>query len=212
MSQFNSLGRETFDSVVAILSANPIFISSGRKPQRHVKYQLGAFLFRYGRLGTDSLEVAAKLGIGHGTVIKYCKRVSRALRQLRPQYLCWPNNSKKDAISSRIEARSGFPGCVSCCDGSLIRFCEEPEEHGDVFMSRKKYYAVSGASMFYVMRIANSRLDKYPDNRRRHRPFHFLRGLLARISTRCPRFQELGCLDASAEVFSSWRIYYGGQR
>ncbi|KAL1943466.1 hypothetical protein VTO73DRAFT_4541 [Trametes versicolor] len=58
-------------SSVAILSTNPIFISSGRKPQHHVKYQLGTFLFRYGRLGTDSLEVAAKLGIGHGHFTSY---------------------------------------------------------------------------------------------------------------------------------------------
>jgi hypothetical protein len=52
------LSRETFDQLVAKLADNPIFISTGKKPQRHVKYQLGCFLFRYGMRGSDSLRVA----------------------------------------------------------------------------------------------------------------------------------------------------------
>ena len=117
--------------------------STGRNPQRHVKYQLAAFLFRYGRLGTDSLDVAQKLGIGHGTVVLYCKRVVRALRGLRSQYLPWPGAARRMQTADAFESKSGFPICVGTCDGSLIRICEEPIVDGHVYVSRKKSYSVS---------------------------------------------------------------------
>ncbi|KAG1872204.1 hypothetical protein F4604DRAFT_1955696 [Suillus subluteus] len=42
------VGRATFDRLVQILEQNPIFESTGRKPQRPVRYQLTCFLLRYG--------------------------------------------------------------------------------------------------------------------------------------------------------------------
>ncbi|KAJ7226769.1 hypothetical protein GGX14DRAFT_385569 [Mycena pura] len=77
------MGRATFDTFVDILSQNPIFISRGRKPQRPVPYQLACFLFRYGQLGSPVEDPMLKINIGHGTVILYCRRVIKALRQLR---------------------------------------------------------------------------------------------------------------------------------
>ena len=137
------MGRDTFDKLVALLATNKIFTSPyGHKPQRHVKWQLAAFLFRYGRLGTDSLDVAQKLGIGHGTVIKYCQRVSRALRELRPRYLKWPDQVRREEIAAEFEDRSGFPKCVGSLDGTLFKFCDEPDVDGEVFLSRKKTFSV----------------------------------------------------------------------
>ena len=118
-------------------------MSTGWKPQCHVKYQLAAFLFRYGCLGTDSLNIAQKLGIGHGTVILYCRRVVHALRQLRSQYLRWPGEAHRTETADTIELKSGFPMCIGACDGSLIRFCEEPIVEGHVYVSWKKSYSVS---------------------------------------------------------------------
>jgi hypothetical protein len=57
------ISRTTFDSLVARLEDDPIFQSSGRKPQRPVKFQLAAFLRRYSMCGSDSLQVAKELGI-----------------------------------------------------------------------------------------------------------------------------------------------------
>jgi hypothetical protein len=67
------LSRSTFDRLVALLANNPIFTSRGKHPQRHVKFQLAAFLMRYGRLGSSALSVAMELSIGEGTVFLYCK-------------------------------------------------------------------------------------------------------------------------------------------
>lgn len=137
-----SVGRDMFDHLVYSLAPNPIF-HSPRKKQRHVKFQIAAFLIRYGQRGSDSLDVAAKLSIGHGTVHNYCKRVSRAIRELGPRHLNWGNQERKEVVSSAIQAKSGFPKCLGSGDGSQIRFGELPLLDGEQFRSRKKFISVS---------------------------------------------------------------------
>jgi hypothetical protein len=132
-----------FDWVVGLLSHNPIFQSRGRRPQRHVKYQLGCFLVRYGALGSDTLGTAQKLSIGFGTVFLYCNRVRRALRELRPSFIGWPSPERKLAIKTHIKDVSGFSRCLGAGDGSLINFDEIPKDDGPHFMSRKKRFGVS---------------------------------------------------------------------
>ena len=109
-----------------MLSHDPIFQSRGRKPQRHIKYQLGCFLVQYGLRGCDSLDTAQKLSIGHGTVFLYCKQVSRALQKLGVRYIKFPNEGHQEVISNSIEEKSGFPRCIGSADGSLIQFTEQP--------------------------------------------------------------------------------------
>lgn len=136
-----SIGRDMFDRLVHFLAPNPIF-HSPRKKQRHVKFQLAAFLIRYGQQGSDTLDVAAKLSIGHGTVHTYCRRVSRAIREVGPQHLNRGNQERKTIVSSAIEAKSGFPKCLGSGDGSQIRFSEVPLLDGEQFRSRKKFISV----------------------------------------------------------------------
>jgi hypothetical protein len=145
-----------FDRLVHILAPNPIF-HSPRKQQRHVKFQLAAFLVRYGQQGSDTLDVAAKLSIGHGTVYNYCKRVSRAIRELGPQYLQWGNQDRKAVVSTAIEAQSGFPKCLGSGDGSQIRIGEEPTVDGEQFRCRKKFISVSihESLQFFILSINN---------------------------------------------------------
>ncbi|KAJ7581650.1 hypothetical protein C8J56DRAFT_1006004 [Mycena floridula] len=133
------LGRDVFDRLVAILAPNPIFNHpNAKKPQRHVKYQLATFLIRYGRRGSDVFDVSAKMGFSHGSVYNYCKRISRAIRQLRTQYLGWPSDEMKMVISTQIEQMSGFPKCIGCIDGSHIPLTQLPFMEGELFRSRKK--------------------------------------------------------------------------
>jgi hypothetical protein len=135
-------GRDTFDRLVWILSQNLLF-PSPRKPQRPVKYQLATFLILgYGQRGSDTLDVAAKLSIGHGSVLNYCRRVCRAIRELRCQYLEWMNHVRKEVVTMAIEAKSGFPKCLGSGDGCQIRIGEEPQVDGEQFLSRKKMISV----------------------------------------------------------------------
>ena len=98
---------------------------------------------RYGVRGVDSLWVASKLSIGHGTVFLYCHRIIKALRQLKSRYVTWPSDLRKVVISNAIEEKSGFRMCLGSGDGCLIPFTEQPDEHGYMYQCRKKFHAVS---------------------------------------------------------------------
>ncbi|KAK7453275.1 hypothetical protein VKT23_011951 [Stygiomarasmius scandens] len=122
------MGREMFYRLVAMLEPNPIFHSTGPKPQRPVEYQLGAFLYRYGTLGSDAVGAAHKTGIGYGSVINYCWRVTRAIRELRDKYVGFLSEEEQQATMDRII-------CL-CCAGYLD--CRDPNYHGvdNVVVSR----------------------------------------------------------------------------
>ncbi|KAK0464481.1 uncharacterized protein EV420DRAFT_1516581 [Desarmillaria tabescens] len=81
------MDREMFNRFVYILVPNLLFQSTGRKPQQDVKYQLAVFLFRYGTLGSDAIGTAIHLLLGVRTVFLYCRRVTRAPRELRASQL-----------------------------------------------------------------------------------------------------------------------------
>lgn len=139
------MSRETFDKLVGLLEKDPIFLSTGPRPQRAVRYQLAAFLLRYAGEGSDAIGVSNKLGIGEGTVFKYCQHVTRALRKIGLTTLLWGDSNRHRETASFIEKNYGFKGCIGIVDGSLIRLSEVPVEHGQSYWCRKKYPAVSDA-------------------------------------------------------------------
>ena len=154
------LSRSTFDQLVALLADNPIFISRGLRPQRHVKFQLSAFLMRYGQLGSSALAVAMELSIGEGTVFLYCNRVSRALRQLKSRFLGWPDPARKEVISTVIEQAAGFQKCLGSGDGCLIQFTQRPLHFGHMYKCRKQFFGVCYL-LAIVMVFLTISLDKY---------------------------------------------------
>ncbi|KAG2128662.1 uncharacterized protein EDB93DRAFT_153247 [Suillus bovinus] len=137
------VSRPTFDRLVRLLERNPIFESTGKKPQRPVRYQLACFLLRYGTRGADSMQAVHKLGIGFGTVFMYCKRVVCALRELGLDVVTWGNDDRLQQVATHVMGRSGIPDCVGMLDGSLVRLTEMPERNGFSFICRKKYPAIN---------------------------------------------------------------------
>ncbi len=138
-----SVGRRTFDRLVAYLQPCPIFHSSGWKPQRPVRFQLACYLLRYGALGGDPRTVAHKMGVSLGAVFLYCRRVTRAFRQLGyRRVVVWPNQARR-AESKADFGENGFDECIGVVDGSLIRLTTIPKVQGALYFCRKRYPAVS---------------------------------------------------------------------
>lgn len=133
------MGRQTFERLVSALEDCAIFRSTGRKPQRPVRYQLGCFLTRYGQPGTNAFTTAESMGIGVGSVYKYCERVTYALRQLGKEWVQWGDRS---ATKAWVYSRTRLTGCIGMLDGTLIRLTEPPKFSGPAFWCRKKFPAV----------------------------------------------------------------------
>src|SRR6266404_5498113 len=83
-----------------------------------------------------------ELSIGEGIVYLYCKRVSHALRQLKSQFLGWPDPARKEVISKAIEQAAGFQKCLGSGDGCLIQFSQWPLYFGHMYKCQKQFFGV----------------------------------------------------------------------
>ena len=168
------MSRDTFDRLVALLESNPLFTSTGKKPQRPVRYQLACFLMRYSVRGGDSLHAAKQLGIGLGTVFLYCRRVARALREIGLEILTWGNDERHKEVSEYIFEHFGFRDCIGIVDGSLIRLTKSPKVMGLVYYCRKKYPAVSQPVLARWLVLTGTILAQYSGSRRSRVPIHLV--------------------------------------
>lgn len=137
------MSKATFENIVKLLQRSPDFQSTGRRPQRAVRYQFGVFLLRYGLRGSLATEPVLKAGIGYGTVFLYCHRVIRVLREIGLTVIAWPDGARKDEIMLGFGRRCGLDGIIGVIDGSLIELTEKPAQAGDTFISRKQFPCVS---------------------------------------------------------------------
>lgn len=81
------------------------------------------------------------MGIGAGTVHLYCRRVTRALRELGLHVVVWGNDDAHAASKTHF-GDNGFDECIGIIDGSLIRLTSMPRQQGATYLCRKKYPAV----------------------------------------------------------------------
>lgn len=134
------MGRETFEHLVAALEDCEIFRSTGKKPQRPVRYQLGCLLTQYGQPGSNAFSTAESMGIGVGLVYIYYDRVTYAFRQLGLNWVKWGDRS---ATKAWVYSCTRLTGCIRILDGTLIRLTEPPCFSGPAFWYRKKFPAAS---------------------------------------------------------------------
>lgn len=143
------MDRESFWYLHKLIKDDPVFRSTGRKPQRPSWHQLAAFLIRYGE---DPAIKSAKIsGVSEGSIYNYADRVTQALRNIRADHLSWPGKERRAFLKHEM-ADYGFPGCIGIVDGTLIPLRSKPPKNGEVYWCRKKFYGVSVSSgcMLYL--------------------------------------------------------------
>src|SRR5882724_11444551 len=136
----NRMSHNAFWHVHGLIQDDPIFQSTGRRPQRPVKYQLVAFLHNFGE--NSSLQTAGVLAIAEGTVYLYAKQVCHALCNIRMQHVFWPGPAWRQFLKQAM-ADFGFPGCIGIVDGTLIWLMDKPAKEGWAFSCWQGFYAVS---------------------------------------------------------------------
>ncbi|KAF8608130.1 hypothetical protein BDV93DRAFT_434632 [Ceratobasidium sp. AG-I] len=137
------MSKDTFWGIVHILERNVIFQSQGRKKQRPVHYQLGVFLLRYGISGSHARHPKLLTSIGEGTVVLYCRRVIRAIREHGLEYVAWPTEERKIEIKKGFKKICGLDNIIGSMDGTLCGLETKPQVDGDSYISRKKTLSVN---------------------------------------------------------------------
>lgn len=134
------MSRDAFWHIHGLIEDDPVFASTPRRPQRPVKFQMAAFYMQVG--GMTALRTGDIIGVAEGSSFLYFDRVSKALRRLKPQYLKWPDTTRRAVIKQWMEDKT-FPGCIGIGDGSLLRLVHRPLKNPWSYWCRKKFYAVS---------------------------------------------------------------------
>jgi hypothetical protein len=137
------VSKETFWGIVDTLKNNLIFQSKGRKKQRPVHYQIGVFLLRYGIAGSHMRHPKLLTSIGEGTVVLYCRRAIRAIREYGLECVAWPTEERKEDIKKGFKKRCGLDNIIGSLDGVLCGLETKPRVAGNSYISRKKTLSVS---------------------------------------------------------------------
>jgi hypothetical protein len=136
---FHRMGRPAFYHVLGLIEDDPIFQSTGRRPQRPVAHQLAAYLIRMG--GESAEKTSDVTAIAEGTSYLYTSRVSKALRRLKSRFIVWPDEARRAEHKEEM-ADEGFPGSLGEGDGSLFPLANKPFKSGESYYGRKKSYCV----------------------------------------------------------------------
>jgi DDE superfamily endonuclease len=91
------------------------------------------------RIGGSNRNQHNTFSIGYGSGDKYRERVTKAIRDLLPKYLYWPDEEERKEMSLEILKKYGFPHCVSIADGTLFPLVFEPETVDAPDYSGRKY-------------------------------------------------------------------------
>ena len=164
------MDREAFWLLNDSIKDDPVFVSTGHRPQRPVHYQLAAFLCRVG--AESAVKSASIISIAEGSIWLYASRVSRAFRNIRNTHLSWPGRTRRAFLSEQMDA-FGFPGCLGSGDGSLFRLLDRPVRNGFAYWCCKKFYAVSCLLYVRPLTYLLSQVG-HPSNRRSPCSFHVL--------------------------------------
>ncbi|XP_046737098.1 uncharacterized protein LOC124405875 [Diprion similis] len=65
-------------------------------------------------------SICVKFNVGQATALKSVRRVTKALTDLSPVFITWPNEGRANEISNGFHATTGFPKVVGAIDGSHI--------------------------------------------------------------------------------------------
>ena len=107
------MDRDTLDEVTKRIEDHPIFKRGKRGPaQRPVKHQLMTLLHFLGREGESNISQRNTVKIGAGTYKKYQDKVAKALVDLGPEYIQWPDEEERKEIFDRIESKFVWQNCV----------------------------------------------------------------------------------------------------
>ncbi|KAG8729640.1 hypothetical protein FRC10_003552 [Ceratobasidium sp. 414] len=137
------MSKETFWAMVDVLKTNTIFQSKGHKNQRPVHYQLGMFLLRYGIAGSHIQHPKLLTSIGEGTVVLYCCRVIRVIREHGLECVVWPTEERKQEIKHGFKKICRLDNIIGSLDGTLHGLESKPRIAGDSYVSRKKTLSVN---------------------------------------------------------------------
>ncbi|KAG2215120.1 hypothetical protein INT45_002992 [Circinella minor] len=141
------MSKDAFNMILDKIKDDPIFVSSGPKPQKPVFLQLLVTTRRLGFYGNGASigNIARYYGVREGSVIKYTNRCIKAICLFESTYIHWPSEQEKYISKKYFSSSFLFDDCLGIIDGTLFFLANEPcSTEAQSYFSYKKKYGISG--------------------------------------------------------------------
>lgn len=99
-------------------------------------------LYRYGGTGETLARLKFVFNLAVGTILRYTRLVTAALREVSKKWVVWPDEKKRKQSSDFFESKYGLKGCIGIVDGTLIPI-SEPSDDGQDYFDRKRQYSTN---------------------------------------------------------------------
>lgn len=88
-----------------------------------------------------SRQICDRFGISISSAHRTLIRVLNFIWSLKKEYITWPNNRRKLAVSQGFRKKQNINHIIGAIDGSHIRI-NKPLQHEDVYVNRKQYHSI----------------------------------------------------------------------
>lgn len=78
-------------------------------------------------------------GVVPGTLYYFYCYIIKALRELAPRYITWPNQDERDAIKGSFQRVSGFPGIIGSIDCTHVPITAPVDDPAPYFNRHHSY-------------------------------------------------------------------------
>ncbi|KAK3920819.1 Protein ANTAGONIST OF LIKE HETEROCHROMATIN PROTEIN 1 [Frankliniella fusca] len=113
------MSRTVFEILVTTVKNH--LISKGKLQRERTPFQDIMLMVVWLLATPDSFRsVALRFGVNPGTLYYFYFYVIGALRELAPNYICWPDADERNVIKNTFERATGFPGIIGSIDGTHI--------------------------------------------------------------------------------------------
>ncbi|KAJ8946644.1 hypothetical protein NQ314_008816, partial [Rhamnusium bicolor] len=87
-------------------------------------------------------SIAGRFNISKSSLHISFQRVVKALNNVAPQIIKWPNADDREEIQQQFYSSGQIPGCVGAIDGTYIPI-KAPTKNPEVYINRKCFYGIT---------------------------------------------------------------------
>lgn len=87
-------------------------------------------------------SVSTKFNVGKASSIRIMRRVTKALHEIAPRFIQWPQGERATEVMAAFERNSAFPGVIGAIDGTHVEIRKPHDDVHQAYVNRKGYASI----------------------------------------------------------------------
>ncbi|XP_034234245.1 uncharacterized protein LOC117641206 [Thrips palmi] len=131
----------TFEYVLELIGPRLHRVGSTGRPQTPARTQLLMALWMMATPNSYR-SVHSRFNVGKATSIRIMRRVSKALHEIAPRFIQWPQGERAARVTTDFEKHSAFPGAIGAIDGTHVEIKQPQDDQHQAYVNRKGYPSI----------------------------------------------------------------------